>query len=1680
MATRKPSRPINREDFEVAIVCAKATEYDAVCLLVDEFWDKDGDPFGRAIGDVNVYTTGYMGAFNVVVVLLCNPGKVTAAGSAASLRSSYPCIKLLLLTGVCDGVPNVGDKELLLGDVVISETVVQYDLGSRYPDHYVEKDTLEDRLGRPDKNVRNLIAIMRTEEGLHRLEDRVSFYLREIQDRVSKKRYQPRRKATYRYPGTANDMLFDAAYFHKHYITSQCICISHIGAEDTTCDESREIPCMQTGCNDDFLVPRERLGHKKALEDNGDHTVAQQPSIFTGRFGSGDTVFKSGVDRDRVARKHQILAFETEGAGIWDELPCIIVKGVSTYGDGHKMIESANWENFAAATAASAARGLIDRYPRSDKSPSAIFNDEADRACLKDLYITSPPDDKVRIEQTKGGLLLDVYAWVLENQAYKQWYHDNDNQMRLLWIRGDPGKGKTMLVCGIINELQNAFSNLCYFLCQATDSRLSSASSVLRGLLHMLISKQPSLISYLRAEYSKSGKLMFEDSNSWIVLSRIFLEILKDPIIGNLTLVIDALDECLTDLPELLDLIMRSSSDLQVKWLISSRNETDIQDLLVRNNNNNKLTVSLELNTDSISNAIGLYVEFKVNNLAERRGYATDIKDSIREYLLQNADGTFLWVALVCELLEKAPSFDPLPKSAEYPRGLDNLYERMIEKVLQNESHWGRQILAISTVARRPLSLQEFETLNPFPSNLNDIKLLEKRWEEALGYCGSFLTKRNGIVYFIHQSAKSFILDKASDRLFHGGMELINKHIFSISISAMTTTLKRDMYRLVQPGFLISDLEGRDIPSPDPLAAVGYCCVYWIDHFADSVTRADDEQGHEIIRDFFLKKYIYWLEALSLLRSVYHGEMGLQKLERLLPKSKLVWDAHRFIQMFRKVIEDAPLQVYVSALLFSPTRSIIRQSFQPEFPHWVRVLPGDLTEWTSCVQKLDEFRESRRPRSYHYFSVSCCDTWIATKGVKDIRIWDVKTGRSLRSIKAYPYTYTFSPWNNNELATWDVGKQRMTIWDVSSGYLIKEFDPLSRISDIREMSFFRSEPGILGVVLQDIHYNWLVTVWNTLTGERIRTIPINYREFTFAPPGGKMAYAYLEHGNTVICDFDKANVAHTSKLGWVNGYAFAPLGDCLAISATPFDTANSIVVLLSTKTNEVFRKIELASKSEGVMAFSPNGELLAVSLPGLVETWNIKSGHCVQKTRGKSYHLEFSHDGKWLFSGSEASIDIIEVGRQEMFSPDPNLRDNWPGRVLVSPRGDLVASWERNVLKLWNVDPMTPAYQLRAPKTGPLNWGEGDVGVSVNVGFSPDSTKVFSQSLWSLKVWDISSGTEKRILDVFENDVFFPDTVSNFGKVVFSPDSRFLAAKKTQRSSFSAPYATERRNTHIKVWDTISGKLSMFLRSRPISEIDIKFSPDSKQIAISFSFDNDGIQTTRVEVWDIISSLATNVMVLSNTDLNNHLREKMNAFENEGFANRLLYKSLSFLDDGRLAITYEHYKNKSEQSDLTIQIVLTMRQRPMSSNHITNEVFLTTEESSFDIDPQHSWVTLNGERLIWLPPEYRSQTGHDARFDCVATSNYTRTLSVLKFCCSICPRQEITPIGTHKCTSNAPEKAYTYKRKRHGNSITLCFEMGSPDNEMLESLGILGKEWSRLKIVAKRHLSYGINKLYDR
>ncbi|KAK4182006.1 NACHT domain-containing protein, partial [Podospora australis] len=460
--------------------------------------------------------------------------------------------------------------------------------------------------------------------------------------------------------------------------------------------------------------------------------------------------------------------------------------------------------------------------------------------CLADLRVTDPRHDKKRIETAKGGLLKDSYRWVLSNAQFQQWHNGEDN--RLLWIKGDPGKGKTMLLCGIIDELKISAPSclLSFFFCQATDSRINNATAVLRGLIYLLVSQQPALISHVRQQYDLAGRSTFEGTNAWVILWEILAAILQDPALRTTYLIIDALDECLTDLTRLLSLVAQMSCiSSRVKWIVSSRNWPEIEEQLAMAAQNARL--SLELNAESVATAVGIYIDYKVLYLSHLKQYDRKTENAVRDYLSCNANGTFLWVALACQALAdpKVRKRHTLAKLRTFPPGLDSLYAQMMEQIGQSEdADLCKQILAITTIIRRPISLRELTALVEMPDGISDDV---ESMEDIVKGCGSFLTLREQIVYFVHQSAKDFLLGKAAPQasqeafnwIFPLGLEDANHFIFSRSLSAMSTVLRRDMYGLEEPGFPIDEVQ---TPTSDPLSTVRYSCVFWVDHLRDSIS----------------------------------------------------------------------------------------------------------------------------------------------------------------------------------------------------------------------------------------------------------------------------------------------------------------------------------------------------------------------------------------------------------------------------------------------------------------------------------------------------------------------------------------------------------------------------------------------------------------------------------------------------------------------------------------------------------------------------------------------------------------------------------------------------------------------------------------------------------------------------
>jgi nucleoside phosphorylase len=304
-----PNKPLPREAYAIAVICALVEEKAAMEMMFDE----EHETLEQRPNDPNSYAFGSIGGHNVVIACLPggHQGKSAATAVALHMIRSFP-IKLGLMVGIGGGVPS-HKNDIRLGDVVVSMPaarhggVVQYDLGSMESDGFQIKGHLD----KPPKALLSAVTSLRTKHEIHDPQ-----YPRYLEAITSNKRMAKK----YGYQGRDHDRLFFADAVHPR---------DQISCED--CQTSLRI------------VPR--------LDREDDI-----PQIFYGTIGSGDVVMKDGLERDRRATTEGVLCFEMEAAGLMNDFPCLIIRGISDYADSHK---NDRWQPCAAASAAAYAKDLL-------------------------------------------------------------------------------------------------------------------------------------------------------------------------------------------------------------------------------------------------------------------------------------------------------------------------------------------------------------------------------------------------------------------------------------------------------------------------------------------------------------------------------------------------------------------------------------------------------------------------------------------------------------------------------------------------------------------------------------------------------------------------------------------------------------------------------------------------------------------------------------------------------------------------------------------------------------------------------------------------------------------------------------------------------------------------------------------------------------------------------------------------------------------------------------------------------------------------------------------------------------------------------------------------------------------------------------------------------------------------
>src|SRR5271156_511681 len=182
---------------------------------------------------------------------------------------------------------------------------------------------------------------------------------------------------------------------------------------------------------------------------------------------------------------------------------------------------------------------------------------------------------KFNVEDPAPGTL----KWVLHDELVSSWI--SKEKSSLIWIRGSPGQGKTVLSKFILDRLEELAKShksvkVIYFFFSDRDEHFRTISSILRSLLKQLLTTS-ALFRFISDMVEIESSMDLD--NLWEILEKIF----RAPVLSKIYCIIDALDECDEGSREwLLRRIVKlaqASAEKQgmvLKLLVTSRPVTDI------------------------------------------------------------------------------------------------------------------------------------------------------------------------------------------------------------------------------------------------------------------------------------------------------------------------------------------------------------------------------------------------------------------------------------------------------------------------------------------------------------------------------------------------------------------------------------------------------------------------------------------------------------------------------------------------------------------------------------------------------------------------------------------------------------------------------------------------------------------------------------------------------------------------------------------------------------------------------------------------------------------------------------------------------------------------------------------------------------------------------------------------
>ncbi|GAB7326336.1 hypothetical protein MBLNU13_g10302t1 [Cladosporium sp. NU13] len=501
--------------------------------------------------------------------------------------------------------------------------------------------------------------------------------------------------------------------------------------------------------------------------------------------------------------------------------------------------------------------------------------EEKIKACQNALLTIRPEDHRAALVNTTGDRVKGTCEWIQDDNEYLSLLR---GETRLLWIRGGPGKGKTILSIFLTEHLEKT-QNVVYFFCQADDDKHRSSTFILRSLLWQL-SMQRSEISEQLLPHLYPPEQHEDTLSSPEALWRILTTVTNESNLGSFICVIDGLDECDEDtqrwlaskIVHLCEASVSEQAASSMKYVLVSRPENPVLKgcRFINFDPDNDKHISCDIEA-FVSTRVQTLLD-SLSGLPEKS--REDFRARMTSEFLERAEGTFLWVGFaMIELLKKRTRTQMEFAIRELPMGLPALYDRMLLQIDPRRRLICSKILRWVAFAARPMSVIELGLI----INDDSSKSVAPRQLvlDHLTICGSFITIKDSMVSLVHESARDYLslaYDGNTTILKDFHMQASDVH--SEIAKACLDHIAREYGRDTSIGKLDSHARRSLTRTEEAQSFLEYATSHWPEHMRQS--GQDFKQSVVVSSSFFANTPVMrnkWWKAFRESQSPLHKQL---------------------------------------------------------------------------------------------------------------------------------------------------------------------------------------------------------------------------------------------------------------------------------------------------------------------------------------------------------------------------------------------------------------------------------------------------------------------------------------------------------------------------------------------------------------------------------------------------------------------------------------------------------------------------------------------------------------------------------------------------------------------------------------------------------------------------------------